>query len=104
MCICYWTLLTRNSSFCVNPYLMALVEWRNAMNEEAAALVHASKGMNKALKTVLTISIIFIVSWIEFGGEWEKSSDIVLVATLGRPCSNQPSPRAFSCECRSGRL
>jgi len=30
-------------SFSVNPYLLALVEWRNAMNEEAAALVHASK-------------------------------------------------------------
>lgn len=38
------------------------------MNEEAAALVHASKGMNKALKTVVTISLIFIISWIEYGG------------------------------------
>jgi len=25
--------------------------------------------MNKALKTALTISIIFIISWIEFGGK-----------------------------------
>ena len=58
------------TSFSVNPYLLALVDWRNAMNEEAAALVHASKGMNKALKTVLTISIIFITSWIEFGGNY----------------------------------
>ena len=74
------------------------------MNEEAAALVHASKGMNKALKTVLTISIIFIVSWIEFGGEWEKVRTLCSWPLLGRPCSNQPSPRAFSCECRSGRL
>ena len=65
----FWTALTRNSSFSINPYLLALVEWRNAMNEEAAALVHASKGMNKALKTVVTISLIFIISWIEYGGE-----------------------------------
>ena len=42
------------------------------MNEEAAALVHASKGMNKALKTVVTISLIFIISWIEYGGEQIK--------------------------------
>jgi len=42
-------LLLYDFSFSVNPYLLSLVEWRNAMNEEAAALVHASKGMNKAL-------------------------------------------------------
>lgn len=53
--------------FCINPYLLSLVEWRNAMNEEAEALVHASKGMNKALKTMLTLVLIVILSIIEFG-------------------------------------
>jgi hypothetical protein len=55
------------SYFCANPYLLSLVDWRNAMEEEAEALMHASKGMNRALKTTLTVSIIFIVSWAEFG-------------------------------------
>ena len=55
------------SFFCVNPYLLSLVEWRNSMREEAEALVHASKGMNKLLKLCLTLSIIFIISAIEFG-------------------------------------
>jgi hypothetical protein len=32
--------------FCINPYLLSLVDWRNAMQEEAEALVHSSKGMN----------------------------------------------------------
>ena len=53
--------------FCVNPYLLALVEWRNAMMEEAEALMHASAGMNKALKTCLTLAIVVTISLIEFG-------------------------------------
>ena len=53
--------------FCVQPYLLSLVDWRNAMLEEAEALVHASKGMNKALKSVLTLLIIIILSALEFG-------------------------------------
>lgn len=53
--------------FCVNPYLLALVEWRNAMNEEAEALVHSSKGMNKFLKTALTLTLILILALLEYG-------------------------------------
>lgn len=53
--------------FCVNPYLLSLVDWRNSMLEEAEALVHASKGMNKALKLLLTLMIIIVISVIEFG-------------------------------------
>lgn len=53
--------------FCVNPYLLALVEWRNAMEEEAEALLHSSRGLNRALKSALTVALIFIISWAEFG-------------------------------------
>jgi hypothetical protein len=53
--------------FCLNPYLLALADWRNFVSEEAEALLHASKSMNKALKTLLTLSIILVVSLIEWG-------------------------------------
>jgi hypothetical protein len=53
--------------FAINPYLLSLVDWRNYMSEEAEALLHASKSMNKLLKTLLTMSMICIISLIEFG-------------------------------------
>jgi hypothetical protein len=53
--------------FCINPYLLALVDWRNAMSEEAEALLHSSKGMNKILKTLLTLTLILVISLIEWG-------------------------------------
>lgn len=53
--------------FSVNPYLLSLVDWRNFMSEEAEALLHASKGMNKLLKMSLTISMVFVVSLLEYG-------------------------------------
>jgi hypothetical protein len=53
--------------FCLNPYLLALADWRNFVSEEAEALLHASKSMNKALKTLLTLSLIIVVSLIEWG-------------------------------------
>ena len=37
------------------------------MVEEAEALVHASKGMNRALKLLLTVLLVFILSLVEFG-------------------------------------
>lgn len=53
--------------FCMNPYLLSLVDWRNYMSEEAEALLHSSKAMNRALKSLLTCSLIFIVSLIDWG-------------------------------------
>eukprot|EP00522_Entomoneis_paludosa_P002878 CAMPEP_0172468606 /NCGR_PEP_ID=MMETSP1065-20121228/61671_1 /TAXON_ID=265537 /ORGANISM="Amphiprora paludosa, Strain CCMP125" /LENGTH=487 /DNA_ID=CAMNT_0013226029 /DNA_START=17 /DNA_END=1480 /DNA_ORIENTATION=+ len=53
--------------FCVNPYLLSLVDWRNAMDEEAEALMHSSRSMNRGLKTCLTLSIVFVISWVEYG-------------------------------------
>lgn len=53
--------------FCVNPYLLSLPDWRNFMSEESEALLHSSKGLNKALKTTLTLVLIVIISLIEWG-------------------------------------
>jgi hypothetical protein len=53
--------------FCINPYLLSLVDWRNAMSEESEALLHSSKGMNKILKSFLTLALIFVISLIEWG-------------------------------------
>lgn len=53
--------------FCVNPYLLSLVEWRNMMEEEAEALMHSSKNMNRALKSLLASFIVLIISFAEYG-------------------------------------
>ncbi|KAL7555689.1 hypothetical protein ACA910_015241 [Epithemia clementina (nom. ined.)] len=53
--------------FCINPYLLSLVEWRNAMEEEAEALMHSSKNMNRALKSLLTVFLISIISFAKYG-------------------------------------
>lgn len=53
--------------FCINPYLLSLVEWRNAMLEEAEALMHASKGLNKGLKLGLTLFLVIVIATIEYG-------------------------------------
>jgi hypothetical protein len=53
--------------FCINPYLLSLVDWRNAMSEEAEALLHSSKRMNKISKSILTLSLILVISLVEWG-------------------------------------
>eukprot|EP00934_Nitzschia_sp_Nitz4_P006797 Nitzschia sp. Nitz4//scaffold210_size37948//23099//24669//NITZ4_007691-RA/size37948-snap-gene-0.54-mRNA-1//1//CDS//3329541933//6787//frame0 len=53
--------------FCINPFLLTLVDWRNYMTEEAEALIHASKKMNKFMMSLLTLSLILVVSLIEWG-------------------------------------
>jgi hypothetical protein len=52
--------------FCLQPYLYSLVDWRDYMNEEAEALVHASKSMNTFLKTSLTLTMVLVISILEF--------------------------------------
>uniref|UniRef100_A0A7S2FB46 Uncharacterized protein n=3 Tax=Florenciella parvula TaxID=236787 RepID=A0A7S2FB46_9STRA len=52
--------------FCINPYLIALSDWRNFMTEEAEALMHSSVGMNKALKSVLTLIVLLTISIFAF--------------------------------------
>ncbi len=53
--------------FCINPYLIALADWRNYMTEEAEALMHSSISTNKALKSVLTLVVLLVISAISFG-------------------------------------
>ncbi|CAB9525641.1 expressed unknown protein [Seminavis robusta] len=55
------------SYFAINPYLLSLVDWRNFMTEEAEALLHSSKSMNKLLKTSLTMFLIFMIAVAEYG-------------------------------------
>jgi len=55
------------SFFCANPYFLQLVDWRIFMVEEAEALLHSSKTMNKALKTLLTLGLLFVITVIQFG-------------------------------------
>ena len=55
------------SYFCINPYLAALVDWRNYMREEADALVHSSVGANKALKASLTLTLVLLISLVAYG-------------------------------------
>jgi ABC-type lipoprotein export system ATPase subunit len=52
---------------CLQPFMVTLVEWRDAMREESEALLHSSKGMNKVLKTLLSFMVVFIISFIEYG-------------------------------------
>ena len=53
--------------FAIQPYLLTLVDWRNYMIEEAEALLHSSKSMNKLLKSCLTMALIFTISCVEYG-------------------------------------
>jgi hypothetical protein len=55
------------SYFCLKPYLLSLVDWRNFMTEESKALLHSSKTTNKVLKTFLALTLILIVSLVEWG-------------------------------------
>jgi len=52
--------------YSVHPYLLSLVDWRNYISEEAEALLHASKTANTVLKTALALTIISVVSAIQF--------------------------------------
>jgi hypothetical protein len=53
--------------FCLNPYLLSLVEWRNFMTEEAEALMHSSVRANQILKTCLTTFLLIVISVSAFG-------------------------------------
>jgi len=53
--------------FAVNPYLLSLVDWRNTLNEECEALLHSSKNMSRFLKTLVCVSLIFIIALVEYG-------------------------------------
>lgn len=62
--------------FAINPFLISLTDWRNLITEEADALMHCSVDMNLALKSVVTLLLLIIVSLISFA---------CLVACLNTP-------------------
>ena len=55
------------SFFTANPYFLQLADWRIFMIEEAEALLHSSKDMNKFLKTCLTLVLLLVITLIQFG-------------------------------------
>ena len=54
--------------FALNPYLVALADWRNTMKEEAEALMsRRSVQMNLALKSCIVLLLLTVISVIAFG-------------------------------------
>ena len=53
--------------FCINPYLLTLIAWRDYIAEEAEALLHSSKSTNKALKCAVTLVLFVFLACLEFG-------------------------------------
>lgn len=55
------------SFFTANPYFLQLTDWRIYMKEEAEALLHSSKTMNKILKLSLTMTLLVIICSCQYG-------------------------------------
>jgi hypothetical protein len=53
--------------FAVNPFLIALPDWRNTVREEAEALMHFSVEKNMFLKSAVTTALIVLISLVAFG-------------------------------------
>jgi len=53
--------------FALNPYLIALPDWRNTMREEAEALMHCSVETNLALKSCIVLLLLIAISGCAFG-------------------------------------
>ena len=55
------------SLFSLNPFLVALPDWRNIMIEEANALMHCSVQTNLALKSCVTLLLLLMTNIVSFG-------------------------------------
>jgi hypothetical protein len=53
--------------FCLNPYLLSLVDWRNFTTEEAEALLHSSVGLYKGLKSCVVLVLLTTIAAISYG-------------------------------------
>jgi len=53
--------------FAINPFLIALPDWRNTIIEEAEALMHFSVQMNLALKSGVTLLLLIGITSVAFG-------------------------------------
>lgn len=65
--------------FALNPYLIALTDWRNIVTEEADALMHSSVQSMLALKSIVSLSLLSTIVTTAFG---------CLVAVLDTPVTN----------------
>lgn len=65
--------------FAINPYLIALTDWRNIVVEEADALMHSSVQSMLALKSIVSLTLLLVIITIAFG---------CLVAVLDTPVTN----------------
>jgi hypothetical protein len=50
-------------SFWEGGYLLSLIDWRIAVTEEDEALVHSSKTLNNALKTVCALLLLCVIEY-----------------------------------------
>ena len=66
--------------FALNPFLISLTDWRNTIIEEADALMHCSVQTNLALKALLTLFMMLVISSICYG---------FLLACLNTDVTNQ---------------
>jgi len=53
--------------FALQPYLVALPDWRNTVIEEAEALMHCSVQTNKVLKAALVLVLLVALSAVAYG-------------------------------------
>jgi ABC-type lipoprotein export system ATPase subunit len=53
--------------FCINPYILAFSSWRDTMHEESEALLHSSISTNNFLKLTLILTLMTIISLLEYG-------------------------------------
>lgn len=53
--------------FCLNPYLLSLVDWRNFTTEEAEALMHSSVDAYKAMKSGVVLTLLCAIAAIAYG-------------------------------------
>mmetsp|Transcript_2398 Transcript_2398/g.4439 ORF Transcript_2398/g.4439 Transcript_2398/m.4439 type:complete len:637 (-) Transcript_2398:86-1996(-) len=62
--------------FVAKPYFMQLPDWRIHMKEEAEALLHSSKTMNKNLKLCLAILVVFTAGVLQY------VSQVIVIGTM----------------------
>ena len=51
---------------CLYPYILSLVPWRIAVDQEADALLHSSPQLHRLCKTILTAVLLLFVSFLQF--------------------------------------
>tara|TARA_B110001452_G_scaffold191656_1_gene161771 strand:+ start:188 stop:1630 length:1443 start_codon:yes stop_codon:yes gene_type:complete len=55
------------SFFAINPFLIALADWREIVIQESDALMHCSTQTNLALKSIVTLVLLVVINVVSFG-------------------------------------